>query len=100
MQQFSQNWGIITDPFRSFLHISLTNSRIDDLKKMLTPLLSKKKLSVQVVGTSEPGEKKKEEPSEKSKETKLKFYSGENFVSDPSVWRKSLKMNPLVFITE
>ena len=63
-------------------------------------MLAEKKLSVQVVGTSKPGEKKKEEPLEKNKETKLKFYSGENFVSDPSAWRKSLKMNPLVFITK
>ena len=74
-------------------------TRIEDLKKMLTPLLAEKKLSVQVVGTSEPGEKINE-PLEEIKEMKLKFYTGDNFVSDPSVWRKSLKMNPLIFITE
>ncbi len=62
-------------------------------------MLAEKKLSVQVVGTSEPGEKK-QEILEENKETKLKFYTGENFVSDPSVWRKSLKMNPLIFVTE
>ena len=67
---------------------------------MLTPLLAEKKLSVQVVGTSEPGERKIEEPLEKNKETELKFYSGENFVSDPKAWKKSLNMNPLVFITK
>ena len=66
---------------------------------MLTPLLAEKKLSVQVVGTSEPGEKIKE-PLEEIKEMKLNFYTGDKFVSDPSVWRKSLKMNPLIFITE
>ena len=62
-------------------------------------MLAEKKLSVQVVGTSEPGEKK-QEILEENKETKLKFYTGENFVSDPSVWRKSLKMNPLIFVTK
>lgn len=63
-------------------------------------MLAEKKLSVQVVGTSEPGEKKQEVLADANKDTKLKFFTGENFVSDPSVWRKSLKMNPLIFVTE
>ena len=95
----SMHWGKIYSLSNSNVQFEFTFIRIDDLKKVLTPLLSERKLSVQVVGTSEPGEKRHESLEEKIGAT-LKFYNGENCVSDLSVWRKTLKMNPMLFIVE
>ena len=67
---------------------------------MLSPMLSEKKLSVQVVGSSEPGEGKEKDDNDDMKETVLKFHDGDNMVSHPDKWKMSLKLNPVLFITK
>ena len=62
---------------------------------MLKPLISGRKLSVQVVGSNEPGE---EEDEDDSKETNLSFHSGDNLLSQPDEWRKKLKIHPVLMI--
>ena len=66
---------------------------------MLSPMLSEKKLSVQVVGSSEPGEEKDKDDNDET-ETVLKFHDGDNMVSHPDKWKMSLKLNPVLFITK
>ena len=67
---------------------------------MLSPMLSEKKLSVQVVGSSEPGEEKDKNDNDDMKDTVLKFHDGDNMVSQPDKWKTSLKLNPVLFITK
>ena len=67
---------------------------------MLSPMLAEKKLSVQVVGSSEPGEESDKYDNDDLKETVLKFHDGDNMVSQPDKWKMSLKLNPVLFITK
>ena len=69
---------------------------VDDMKKMLTPLLVEKKLSIQVVGFNETCDTEK--PDVDDKETVLKYHSGEGLVAAPGEWKTKLKMNPVLLI--
>ena len=69
------------------------------MKSVLLPLLSTKKLSVQVVGSDNP-DPAQETMTTDTKETILKFHTGEKLVGDPGTWKKELKAHPYLFIIE
>ena len=69
--------------------------RLEDIKKVLRPLVSGRKLSVQVVGSSEPSD---DEVENDCKETNLSFHTGDNLLSKPDEWRKKLKIHPVLVI--
>jgi len=72
---------------------------LNDVKSVLLPLLSTKKLSVQVVGSDNP-DPAQETITTDTKETILKFHTGDKLVGDPCAWKKELKTYPFVFVTE
>jgi len=72
---------------------------LEDVKSVLVPLLSTRKLSVQVVGSDNP-DPAQETITMDTKETKLKYHTGEKLVVEPGTWKKELVTHPLVFVTE
>jgi len=77
----------------------LADIGLENVKSLLLPLLSTKKLSVQVVGSDNP------DPAQETitmdiKETKLKFHEGDKLVGEPNSWKKQLTTHPVLFITE
>jgi len=72
---------------------------LEEVKSALVPLLSTRKLSVQVIGSDNP-DPAQETITTDTKDTMLRFHSGEQLVGDPSTWKKKLETHPLVFITE
>jgi len=101
-QEVNRNWSEIISKEYVFdrpelLAAVLTEISTEDMKKMLTPLLAEKKLSIQVVGYSEPSDNDK--PEDDDKETVLKYHSGEGLVAVPEEWKNKLKMNPVLLIT-
>ena len=65
----------------------------------MIPLLSTRKLSVQVVGSDNP-DPAQETITMDTKEAKLKYHTGEKLVGEPGTWKKELVAHPLVFVTE
>ena len=57
--------------------------------------MSGRKLSVQVVGSSEPCD---DEVENDGKETNLSFHAGDNLISQPDEWKKKLKIHPVLVI--
>ena len=73
--------------------------RLNEVKSVLLPLLSTKKLSVQVVGSDNP-DPAQETITTDTKETILNFHTGDKLVGDPQTWKKELKAYPFLFVTE
>jgi len=72
---------------------------LEDVKSVLLPLLSTRKLSVQVVGSANP-DPAQETITMDTKETILKFHTGEKLVGEPATWKMKLDPHPYVFITK
>ena len=63
---------------------------------MLVPLISGKKLSTQIVGSSAPDDASGGESDEK--ETVLNYHVGEQLQAKPNEWKQTLKVHPVIFI--
>jgi len=72
---------------------------LEEVKSVLLPLLSKRKLSVQVVGSSSP-DPAQETITTDTKETNLKFHTGDKLVGEPDSWKKKMETHPYIFVTE
>jgi len=72
---------------------------LEDVKSVLLPLLSTKKLSVQVVGSDNP-DPAQETIAMDTKETSLKYHTGDQLVGEPNTWKKQLVTHPILFITK
>eukprot|EP00092_Neocalanus_flemingeri_P030811 GFUD01033465.1.p1 GENE.GFUD01033465.1~~GFUD01033465.1.p1 ORF type:complete len:1104 (+),score=409.71 GFUD01033465.1:45-3356(+) len=72
---------------------------LEDVKSLLLPLLSTRKLSVQVVGSDNP-DPAQETIAMDTKETVLKFHVGDQLVGQPNTWKEQLVTHPILFITE
>jgi len=75
------------------------HGRLEEVKLVLLPLLSTRKLSVQVVGSSSP-DPAQETITTDTKETKLKFHTGDKLVGEPDSWKKKLETHSYIFVTE
>ena len=72
-------------------------TRLNDVKNMLLPLISERKLSTQIVGSSSPEEgglTARPEPAE----TSLTFHSGGDLQAKPEEWKQSLNIHPVILI--
>ena len=99
-QEFNRNWSEIVGREyvfdRAESHAAfLTDVGLEDIKKVLRPLVSGRKLSVQVVGSSEPSDVEVEGDG---KETNISYHSGDDLLSQPDEWRKKLKIHPVLVI--
>ena len=71
--------------------------RLSDVKKMLLPLISGRKLSTQIVGSSSPKEDSESGPGD-NQETSLSFHDGEDLQAKPSSWKETLTIYPVIYI--
>jgi len=106
MEEVSRNWNEIVSKEYLFNRFEkevevLSKLSLDDVKSYFTSLVlrsdKRRKLSVQVVGSSEPGEPE-EDLDGKLTSFELKYHDGENFLSDPETYKKTLKTHPVIYI--
>jgi len=108
MEEVSRNWSEIVSKEYLFNRFEkevevLSKLSLDDVKSFFTSLVLKsdkrRKLSVQVVGSSEPGEPE-EDLDGKLTSFELKYHQGENFLEDPQTYKKTLKTHPIIYIVK
>lgn len=72
---------------------------IKDVKSLLLPLISTRKLSVQVVGSDNPNSAQETVTSDEN-DSCLTYHTGDNLVGKPSVWKGKLVTHPYIFVNE
>ena len=71
--------------------------RLSDVKKVLVPLISGKKLSTQIVGSSSPKDEG-ETGAGNNQGTFLSFHDGVDLQAKPSSWKETLTIYPVIHI--
>merc|ERR1719483_1100654 len=103
-EEVHRNWQEITSKEYIFNRNEkevaiLAEIGLEDIKTLLLPLLSTKKLSVHVVGSDNPIPAQ-ETMTTDTKETIIKYHTGDQLVGEPYAWKKQLVTHPVLFITE
>ena len=92
-------WGELVS-FSDWFHQIITTNitfRLSDVKKVLVPLISGKKLSTQIVGSSSPKDDG-ETGAGNNQETFLSFHDGVDLQAKPSSWKETLNTYPVIHI--
>ena len=72
---------------------------LQEVKAVLIPLITSKKLSVQVIGSENPNSAQKTVMSD-NKEMNLKYHEGESLIGNSTAWKKNLLAYPYVYVTK
>ena len=72
--------------------------RLSDVKKVLLPLISGRKLSTQIVGSSSTSDNPEDEAVGDGEETVLRFHQGADLQVQPSLWKRNLNIHPEILI--
>ena len=95
-QYFLGRLGIVT--LKYFLTTQSFFS-LQEVKAVLIPLITSKKLSVQVIGSENPNSAQKTVMSD-NKEMNLKYHEGESLIGNSTAWKKNLLAYPYVYVTK
>ena len=71
---------------------------LNDVKKVLIPLISGRKLSTQIVGSSSPEEEGGTGGKSDGEEMFLTFHDDEDLQVKPASWKQNLKIHPVIHI--